>query len=55
MHHPNQNSLTGLELVTFLRICIDEVINQPLDRIAADTSQLLSNIKKSALDESYVE
>lgn len=53
--HPNQNSLTGLELVTFLRICIDEVINQPLDRIAADTSQLLSNIKKSALDESYVE
>lgn len=48
--HPNQNDLTGLELVTFLQICIREVINTRPDTVTADTGRLLANIKKAVLD-----
>jgi hypothetical protein len=53
--HPNQNTLSGLELATFLRNCIGEVIDQPLDKVAVDTSKLLSNIKKTTLDKAGIE
>lgn len=53
--HPNQNALSGLELATYLRNCIDEVITQPKDRVAGDTSRLLSNIKKTTLDSAGIE
>jgi hypothetical protein len=53
--HPNQNHLTGLELVTFLQLCIREVINTPTDTVTAHTGRLLANIKKGLLDQAAVE
>jgi hypothetical protein len=53
--HPNENELTGLELVTFLQTCIREVINVPPDTITAHTGRLLSNIKKALLDRAAVD
>lgn len=53
--HPNQNDLTGLELITFLQLCIREVINTPPDTVTADTGRLLANIKKARLDQGSVE
>lgn len=53
--HPNQNDLTGLELVTFLQLCIREVINTPTDTVTAHTGRLLANIKKDLLDQTAVD
>lgn len=53
--HPNQNDLTGLELVTFLQLCIREVINTPTDTVTAHTGRLLANIKKALLDQTAVD
>ncbi|PPF65667.1 hypothetical protein C5E11_00660 [Clavibacter michiganensis] len=53
--HPNQNNLSGLELVTFLQLCIREVINTPTDTVTAHTGRLLSNIKKDLLDQASVD
>lgn len=53
--HPNQNDLTGLELVTFLQLCIREVINTPTDTVTAHTGRLLANIKKELLDQPAVD
>jgi hypothetical protein len=53
--HPNQNDLTGLELVTFLQLCIREVINTPTDTVTAHTGRLLANIKKDLLDQVAVD
>lgn len=53
--HPNQNDLTGLELVTFLQLCIREVINTPTDTVTAHTGRLLANMKKDLLDQAAVD
>lgn len=53
--HPNQNSLSGFELIEFLETCIREVINQPIDNVAVDTGKLLANIKKNTLDVAYAD
>jgi hypothetical protein len=53
--HPNQNELTGLELVTFLQLCIREVINVPTDNVTAHTGRLLANIKRDVLDQPAVD
>ena len=53
--HPNQNDLTGLELVTFLQLCIREVINTPTDTVTAHTGRLLANIKRDPLDRAAVD
>jgi hypothetical protein len=53
--HPNQNDLTGLELVNFLQLCIREVINTPTDTVTTDTGRLLANIKKDLLDQGEVD
>ncbi|MEH6796689.1 MAG: hypothetical protein V7694_21400 [Rhodococcus sp. (in: high G+C Gram-positive bacteria)] len=52
--HPNENDLTGLELVTFLQTCIREVINVPPDTVTAHTGRLLTNIKKAPLGQAAV-
>lgn len=51
--HPNQNSLSGCELIEFLETCIREVINEPPDNVAVDISKLLANIKINKLDVAY--
>ncbi|WP_446666629.1 hypothetical protein [Flexivirga sp. B27] len=53
--HPNENQLTGLELVTFLQACVREVINVPADTVTAHTGRLLTNIKKALLDQAAVD
>lgn len=52
--HPNQISLTGLDLANWLQICITEVINTPPDTVTANTGRLLSNIKVAVLDSAAV-
>lgn len=46
--HPNQNELTGLQLITWLQTCIKEVINLPISGIASNISQLLNNLRKNS-------
>ncbi len=53
--HPNQNDLAGLELVTFLQVCIREVINTPTDTVTAHTGRLLANVKKELLEPGAVD
>ncbi|NTW99581.1 MAG: hypothetical protein HGB35_06580, partial [Geobacteraceae bacterium] len=47
--HPNQNQLTGLQLISWLETCIKEVISLPLSTIAIEIKQLLANIKSNSL------
>jgi len=49
--HPNQNQLTGLQLVSWLETCIKEVISLPLSNIVIEIKQLLGNIKENQLTE----
>ena len=50
--HPNQNQLTGLQLISWLETCIKEVISLPLSNIVIEIQQLLVNIKNNELSES---
>ncbi|NMC68219.1 MAG: hypothetical protein GYA61_08345 [Spirochaetales bacterium] len=47
--HPNQNQLTGLQLITWLETCIKEVISLPISTIAIEIKQLLANIKTNTI------
>ncbi|MGV0737525.1 hypothetical protein ABQF35_11135 [Mycobacterium syngnathidarum] len=48
--HPNQVTLSGLELASWLQTVITEVINTPPDTVTATTGKLLRNIKLARLD-----
>ena len=48
--HPNQNELTGLQLVSFLETCVREVITLPETTVVAEVRRLLANIKSSGMD-----
>ncbi|MCJ8345593.1 hypothetical protein MJH12_08630 [bacterium] len=48
--HPNQNQLTGLQLISWLETCIKEAISLPLSNIVTEIKQLLANIRTSILD-----
>lgn len=47
--HPNQNEITGLQLVAWFETCFKEVISLPLSTVAAKIKQLLASIKASSL------
>jgi hypothetical protein len=47
--HPNQNQITGLQLVAWLETCILEVINLPLSNVVVEIKRLLANIKTNAI------
>ena len=47
--HPNQEELTGLNLVSWLEMCIKEVISTPISSIQVRINQLLGNIKASSI------
>ena len=49
--HPNQNEITGLQLVSWLETCIKEVISLPISNIAVETKKLLYNVKNSIISE----
>ncbi|WP_228024897.1 hypothetical protein [cf. Phormidesmis sp. LEGE 11477] len=48
--HPNQNEITGLQLITMLETCINEVITLPLSDVVVGIKQLLDNIKRNRVD-----
>ena len=49
--HPNQNEITGLQLIAWLQTCIREVISLPLSSISVEIKQLLYNIKHESITE----
>ncbi len=49
--HPNQNELTGLQLVSWLETCIKEVINLPQENVVVEIRKLLGNIKENEITE----
>lgn len=53
--HPNQNELTGLDLVHWMEICIKEVINLPPSDIVIKINQLLQNIKENLIEKEQSE
>lgn len=48
--HPNQNQITGLQLISWLETCIREVITLPETNATTTIKALLKNIKAHALD-----
>lgn len=53
--HPNQADLTGLNLVSWLEICIKEVIATPMSNVLIQTNRLLYNVKNEVVTESQAE
>ena len=49
--HPNQNEISGLELITWLETCIKEVISLPLSQAVTEIKKLLINIKSNNISE----
>lgn len=49
--HPNQNQITGLQLISWLETCIKEVISLPLSSIAVEIKKLLSNVKSNSISD----
>jgi hypothetical protein len=49
--HPNQNEITGLQLISFAETCIKEVLALPLSDIVIEIKRLLVSIRSSALSE----
>jgi hypothetical protein len=49
--HPNQNDLTGLQLVSWLETCIREVISLPISNIASQIKRLLYNVKNNLIED----
>lgn len=49
--HPNQNQITGLQLIEMLETCVVEVIALPLSNVVAEIKQLLANIKTNQITE----
>lgn len=47
--HPNQNQITGLQLIAWFETCIKEVITLPETSATAQIRQLLANVKANAL------
>ncbi|WP_330959489.1 hypothetical protein [Photobacterium sp. 53610] len=47
--HPNQNELTGLQLITWLETCIKEVIGKEPEGVAIEIKRFLGNIRNNVL------
>lgn len=47
--HPNQNQITGLQLISWLETCIVEVISLPLSSVLIEIKRLLANIKENRI------
>jgi hypothetical protein len=47
--HPNQNQITGFQLISWLETCIVEVISLPLSNVLIEIKKLLFNIKNNKI------
>lgn len=48
--HPNQNQITGLQLISWFETCVREVITLPETNTTAQIRTILANMKAHALD-----
>ena len=53
--HPNQNEITGLQLISWLETCVKEVISLPISNLTIQIKQLLAGIKTSAITQQEAE
>lgn len=53
--HPNQNEITGLQLVSWLETCVKEVITLPISNITIRIKQLLVGVKNTSISEKDAE
>lgn len=49
--HPNQNEITGLQLISWLETCVKEVISLPISNITIQIKQLLAGVKTTTISE----
>lgn len=49
--HPNQNDITGVQLLSWLETCVKEVITLPLSNATVEIKALLASIKTTSLNE----
>ncbi len=49
--HPNQNEITGLQLISWLETCVKEVISLPISDIAISIKKLLEGIKSTIISD----
>lgn len=49
--HPNQNEITGLQLVSWLETCVKEVISLPISNVTIQIKQLLAGVKSTNISE----
>ncbi|APU69405.1 hypothetical protein [Christiangramia flava] len=49
--HPNQNEITGLQLVSWLETCVKEVITLPISDITIQIKQLLVGVKNTSISD----
>jgi len=49
--HPNQNEITGLQLISWLETCVKEVISLPISNLTIRIKELLARIKSTTISE----
>lgn len=49
--HPNQNEITGLQLISWLETCVKEVISLPISNITIQIKKLLFGVKSTSISE----
>jgi len=49
--HPNQNEITGLQLISWLETCVKEVITLPISNLTIQIKQLLAGVKTTTITE----
>ncbi|GIV43806.1 MAG: hypothetical protein KatS3mg035_0929 [Bacteroidia bacterium] len=49
--HPNQNEITGLQLISWLETCVREVISLPISNLTIRIKELLAGIKSTTISE----
>lgn len=49
--HPNQNEITGLQLISWLETCVKEVITLPISNITIQIKQLLVGVKSTSISD----
>ncbi len=53
--HPNQNEITGLQLISWLETCVKEVISLPISTITIRIKHLLASVKSTTISEDNAE
>lgn len=49
--HPNQNELSGLQLISWLETCVREVISLPISNLTIQIKQLLAGVKNTSISD----